>query len=379
MNGILIDSAGTEVLKIEKGNEYLIGREPDEEKSGLYIDNPHISRRHAIIKFTNEICIQDLGSKNGSWINGEKLAPGVTLPLTEGDFIKIGSVEYRLKIIDQSCRSDMIRGYKCTVRNSVGGRKLQIELNERGCIEYQLRMIEENESLCVADVIHVSNIDKDSFLCDIGGFFKLTDYVENIKNEENMKPGTEIVEKVLKLVKYGEEFMLERSRYLISPETVYIDSSGNIRLIYVPSSEKIEDCFSESIAELCDFLKNSSAGKEEKELTELQRTYSESESDVVDMIKKVYQYKNFEEIKENISKSSDVKVRKIKAEYLVTLISFIAFMVIFWMDLMSTINLCAVFLILAGINVVLYGVLSGKSEKFSAGLISKIRSKRGSV
>jgi pSer/pThr/pTyr-binding forkhead associated (FHA) protein len=59
---------------------------------------PAISRRHFAIQHLpivvagDEFYIEDLHSKNGTMVNGERLAPGVRRPLTPGDEISVGKV-----------------------------------------------------------------------------------------------------------------------------------------------------------------------------------------------------------------------------------------------------------------------------------------------
>ncbi len=52
----------------------LIGR--DEQSCELWIHDESVSRRHAEVYLQgNEVCIRDLGSSNGTWVNGQPLGP----------------------------------------------------------------------------------------------------------------------------------------------------------------------------------------------------------------------------------------------------------------------------------------------------------------
>jgi class 3 adenylate cyclase len=64
-----------------------VGRGAD---AGLFIDDPEISRAHAVFGPTEDgLEIQDLGSLNGTWVNGERIIRPT--PLAPGDVIKIGT------------------------------------------------------------------------------------------------------------------------------------------------------------------------------------------------------------------------------------------------------------------------------------------------
>ena len=66
----------------------LIGRDPALE---ICIDLPSVSRRHARIAVSGaEATIEDLGSKNGTWVGGHKIT--APTPLRDRDEIRVGSV-----------------------------------------------------------------------------------------------------------------------------------------------------------------------------------------------------------------------------------------------------------------------------------------------
>lgn len=80
--------------------ELILGRDP---QCDVVIPNRQVSRRHArVYPQEQEIWVEDLGSKNGTFVNGERLDPGAPVPLHEGDtlilalaqrFVLIGSAE----------------------------------------------------------------------------------------------------------------------------------------------------------------------------------------------------------------------------------------------------------------------------------------------
>ncbi len=68
--------------------ETVVGREPG---VGVWFDLPSVSRRHArILIGDGQSALEDLGSKNGTWVNGELVTSRVNL--ADGDEIRIGSV-----------------------------------------------------------------------------------------------------------------------------------------------------------------------------------------------------------------------------------------------------------------------------------------------
>jgi hypothetical protein len=71
--------------------ENVLGRDED---VNVRIDAPSVSRRHARIMIAagEPPTIEDLGSKNGTWMGGRRLE-GVPTPLMDGDALRLGKVE----------------------------------------------------------------------------------------------------------------------------------------------------------------------------------------------------------------------------------------------------------------------------------------------
>jgi DNA-binding winged helix-turn-helix (wHTH) protein len=80
------------VLRLEEG-ENLVGREPS---CAVWVDAAGVSRRHARIRLEGDrATIEDLASKNGTWLNDERMTGPVTL--RDGDRLQLGplSLEFR--------------------------------------------------------------------------------------------------------------------------------------------------------------------------------------------------------------------------------------------------------------------------------------------
>ena len=69
--------------------ELVIGRDPG---CDLRIDDPSLSRRHVRLGIAAQITIEDLGSRNGTFVAGLRLEPGVPRPVTADEIVTIGGV-----------------------------------------------------------------------------------------------------------------------------------------------------------------------------------------------------------------------------------------------------------------------------------------------
>lgn len=90
---------GSHELELPPG-DFFIGRSPE---CQLTLDDPLVSRRHAVIHVTGDnASLEDLGSRNGVLLNGER--PRGTVPLRPGDRLVIGSQELSVVLVSTSRR-----------------------------------------------------------------------------------------------------------------------------------------------------------------------------------------------------------------------------------------------------------------------------------
>ena len=88
---LIVRPAGSEAYEVEVGNTATIGRSRDNTVS-LHT-NPHVSRQHAVIRCHNacQFQIMDLGSRNGTFVNGRRVITPTLL--TDGAIIRITNNE----------------------------------------------------------------------------------------------------------------------------------------------------------------------------------------------------------------------------------------------------------------------------------------------
>ncbi len=87
-------------------NEFTIGRvspgqpiTPDIDLSPYRAYDAGVSRLHAVIKKDgSRLLFMDLGSSNGSFINGKRLVPNVAQTLQHGDIVALGKMKMQILI-----------------------------------------------------------------------------------------------------------------------------------------------------------------------------------------------------------------------------------------------------------------------------------------
>jgi pSer/pThr/pTyr-binding forkhead associated (FHA) protein len=71
--------------------ELVIGREGNE----ISLDDPELSRTHAVIRLNRDALeIEDLGSLNGTWVNGTRIGSAVLL--RPGDLVRLGQTTFEV-------------------------------------------------------------------------------------------------------------------------------------------------------------------------------------------------------------------------------------------------------------------------------------------
>ncbi len=101
----LIDSA--QVIHLAERVEFTLGRAiegqpilPDVDMSPFDAFTLGVSRLHAALRIVKgEVVITDLGSSNGTRVNGQKIVPHVDYPVSHGDVIALGKLKIQILII----------------------------------------------------------------------------------------------------------------------------------------------------------------------------------------------------------------------------------------------------------------------------------------
>lgn len=92
------------VLRLEGRSLYVLGRRgaahevPDVDLNPLGGGDRGVSRRHAVLRVERQqILLADLGSANGTWLNGTRLSPKVPIQVKDGDAVRLGQLEIRVR------------------------------------------------------------------------------------------------------------------------------------------------------------------------------------------------------------------------------------------------------------------------------------------
>lgn len=101
----IVDSG--QVVHLKDRTEFTLGRSvegqpilPDVDLSPFDAFSLGVSRLHAALRIVNkDIVVTDLGSSNGTRVNGQKIVPHVDYPINHGDIIALGKLKIQIIII----------------------------------------------------------------------------------------------------------------------------------------------------------------------------------------------------------------------------------------------------------------------------------------
>ena len=92
---VLVQLNTSREFQIYDNSEIILGKGS---QANIIVANPVISRAHARIVCRNGVCtIEDLNSKNGTFLNDQKLNPGQPATLTSGAYITLGNEMFGYK------------------------------------------------------------------------------------------------------------------------------------------------------------------------------------------------------------------------------------------------------------------------------------------
>ncbi len=148
-----------ELARVEQGS-LSIGRDPE---NGLVVDSASVSRFHAaIIKAGSQWVFQDLGSTNGSWVNGEKVNLNQIKLLRDNDIIQLSDFTIIVEgAVDEKSSSEQI---PCSVllfyKNSFQGEYTLINNTNSFNVGGPNNILESESDLSETPVFSISYIDE---------------------------------------------------------------------------------------------------------------------------------------------------------------------------------------------------------------------------
>ena len=83
-----------EAALLESESGLLVGRSA---RANFVIEHDSVSRNHARFVLQNgALCLEDLDSMNGTWVDGQRLEANEPVPLKPGGIVEIGKIRLRV-------------------------------------------------------------------------------------------------------------------------------------------------------------------------------------------------------------------------------------------------------------------------------------------
>jgi pSer/pThr/pTyr-binding forkhead associated (FHA) protein len=81
-------------VEVPAGTTLLLGRDPAESLvAAAFADYENVSRRHATVSMDDggHASIRDENSTNGTYVNGDRVLPGISVRLADGDVVRLAA------------------------------------------------------------------------------------------------------------------------------------------------------------------------------------------------------------------------------------------------------------------------------------------------
>ena len=85
---VVVGARGLEERSLATKGTITIGRDAS---ANIQIDDRFVSKRHASLIVAEQIYLVDEGSSNGTFVNGDRVLPGATVRLADGDTVRLGA------------------------------------------------------------------------------------------------------------------------------------------------------------------------------------------------------------------------------------------------------------------------------------------------
>ena len=93
-----------DILPVSERSEFTLGRlsenqpiEPDIDLTPFKAFDNGVSRLHAVIRHNQgNVILVDLGSSNGTYVNGLRIMPNIEQPLRHGDIVALGKLKMQI-------------------------------------------------------------------------------------------------------------------------------------------------------------------------------------------------------------------------------------------------------------------------------------------
>ena len=149
--------SGAQAGKLFELGEYaVIGREVE---CHVHLSDKGVSRRHARIFLDNgALVIMDVGSRNGTWCNGERLTNQHRLE--DGDRIQVGAALLKFSFVDAMERDFQRRQYESVTRDALTGCHNRKAFDERLPAEMAFAYRHDRPvSLVMLDIDHFKRVN----------------------------------------------------------------------------------------------------------------------------------------------------------------------------------------------------------------------------
>lgn len=230
-----------QLISVFDGQVHTIGREGcligRDASVGIAVPEKIVSRRHALITFeAGKYRLKDNGSRNGTFLNGEKLKSDTAYVLSHEDRIEIARFQYVFRLHRPDEDQVQIKGLTACVRMSGGRKQLVVALPKDKLSVYQQKMYENNRITGLFEAACIDEGEELLLYYEIDGHKRLDGMVmrDELEQEQALRLMLQIIQTIQGLPRY----LLSESNLVLRPDMIFVGESGRPELLYFPLDEE---------------------------------------------------------------------------------------------------------------------------------------------
>lgn len=244
MSAILISEESGEIHILPNQDEFFIGRGTGACIDILNIDSDEISRKHAIIKSSQDrraYHIEDNASKNGTFVNGRRAQRGEPLELVSGDRIGFSTLNYLFKI-EADAEEHRVAIKKVTTGEFKDRKKRIIDCKRDEVSLFQIKMLQHNTERGFLKVDYLIIGETYRLYYDIEGHTELKQFMSaGYRSESDLY---RILYNIVMAARNLDVLYIKPENLSLTADSIYINPLNlSIKLMFVPTPDRSLDVF----------------------------------------------------------------------------------------------------------------------------------------
>lgn len=235
----LINLQNGKPAEIPLDKEIIVGRKVNNDDIDMMIDSVHVSRRHCVFYIEdNELLIKDLNSRNGIYVNNNRIENQTIL--NDADIISIAHLKYQIVLRTNHVKKYLGSNMEYVISVEDEGASLSLYSNDSSqLLNYKYEMLRHNKNL---NIIYpkYSVIDGISQIkYDINQLISLEDSIA--RKKMNILDFCRLIKTIVEIMEKSKELLINDNDFVLKTDCIFIEPNSNeLKLVVNPLAHSNE-------------------------------------------------------------------------------------------------------------------------------------------